>query len=76
MGGDVVDRLLNAGDLFSFFVRDFAFEFFFEGHHQLDGVEGVSAQIIHERRFVLDFGFVYAKLFGNDFFDALFDISM
>src|SRR3569832_1046091 len=36
---DVVDRLLNGGDLLSVFVRDFGFELFLERHNQLDGVE-------------------------------------
>ena len=51
----VVDGLLNGGDLFSFFVRDFAAEFFFQRHHQFDGVERIRAQIVDEGRFVLHF---------------------
>ena len=46
--GNVVDGLLNGSDLFSFFIGDFALEFFFEGHHQFDGVEGVGTQIVDE----------------------------
>ena len=58
----VVDGLLNGGDLFSFFVRDFAAEFFFQRHHQFDGVERIRAQIVDEGRFVLHFSFVHAPV--------------
>src|SRR5262245_18594066 len=35
----LVDRLVDGGDLLGVFIRDLDFEFFFEGHHQLDRVE-------------------------------------
>src|SRR5258708_38549619 len=40
-----------------FLVRDLGLELLLERHHQLDGVERVRAQVIDERRLVLDFGF-------------------
>src|SRR5512145_2605074 len=46
---DVVDRFLDARDLLRFLVRDFDAELFFERHHQLDGVERIGAQVVHER---------------------------
>ena len=61
MAADVVDRLLHCRDLLGFFVRNLGFEFLFEGHHKLDRVEGVGAEIVDERRFVLDFRFVDAS---------------
>ncbi|CAM2158113.1 hypothetical protein PT2222_40111 [Paraburkholderia tropica] len=70
----VVDRLLNRRDLLGFLIRDFHAEFVFEGHHELDGVERVGAQIVHERSFVLDFSFGDAQLLGDDLLDALFDV--
>src|SRR5215831_17991094 len=36
---DVIDRLLDGCDLLGILVGNFRLEFFFQGHHQLDGVE-------------------------------------
>jgi len=65
--------LLNGGDLFSFFIRDFTFEFFFKCHHQLHRIEGICAQIIDERSFSCDFVFFDPKLLNDNLFDAFFD---
>src|SRR5690606_39500533 len=73
VGLDVSDRLLDGGDLLGFFVRDLALELFFQGHHQLDGVERVGAQVVDERCAVGHFLFLDAELFDDDFLDALFD---
>src|SRR3954470_5479468 len=67
----VVDRLLNGGDLLGFFIRNFHAEFVFEGHHELNGVERVGAEVVYERSFVLDFSFRNAQLFCDDLLDAL-----
>src|SRR5690606_23544633 len=53
---DVGDRLLDGGDLLRFLVRDLGLELLLERHHQFDGVERVRAQIVDERRLVLDVG--------------------
>src|SRR5690606_15446500 len=45
---DVVDRLLDGGDLLGFFIRNLDLELFFEGHHQFDGIQRVSAEVIDE----------------------------
>ncbi|MDR6381391.1 hypothetical protein J2802_001802 [Paraburkholderia caribensis] len=74
VSASVVDRLLNRRDLLGFFIRNFHAEFVFESHHQLDRVERVSAEVVHERCFVLDFRFGNTELFCNDLLDALFDI--
>src|SRR6476659_6271402 len=73
VGLDVVDRLLHGGDLLGFLVRDLALELFLEGHHQLDGVEGVGAQVVDERGAVGGFLFLDAQLLDDDLLDALFD---
>src|SRR5881394_3638711 len=39
VGLDVVDGLLDGGDLLGFFVRDLRLELFFQRHDQLDGIE-------------------------------------
>src|SRR5918996_2148900 len=74
VGLDVVDGLLDGGDLLGLFVRDLGVELLFERHHELDGVERVGAQVVDEGRFVLDLGLVHAELLGNDFSDPLFDV--
>jgi hypothetical protein len=45
---DVVDRLLDGGDLLGFFIRDLDLELLFEGHDQLNGIQRVSAEVIDE----------------------------
>src|SRR3990172_5810801 len=69
---DVIDRLLHCRNLLGFLIRDLHLEFLLEGHHQLDRVERVGAEVIDEGRFVLGLGLVDAQLLGNDFLDALF----
>src|SRR5262245_6643116 len=46
---DVVDSLLDSGDLFRFLVGDLGLELLFESHHQLHSVERVRAQVVDER---------------------------
>ena len=41
---DVVDGLLDGGDLLRFLVRDLALELLLEGHHQFDRVERIGAR--------------------------------
>ena len=72
MSQDIIDGLLHGGDLFGIFIRNLAFEFFFQSHHQFHGVQRISTQIVDERRFILDFGFIDTQLFCNDLFNALF----
>ena len=74
MCGGVVDRLLHGGDFFSLFVRDFHFEFVFQGHHQFHGVQGIGAQVVDEGGFDFDVCFCNAQLIIDDFLNALFDI--
>jgi hypothetical protein len=71
--GDVGDRLLDGGDLLGIFVGNFDFEFLFESHDELNGVERIGAQIIDERRIVHDLLGLHAKLLGYDRFDLLFN---
>src|SRR6185312_16218886 len=55
VGLDVINGLLHGGDLLGVLVRDLGLELFLEGHHQLDGVERVGAQVVHERGIRRDF---------------------
>src|SRR5579871_1403742 len=56
---DVLDRIRDGADLFGGIVRDFDPELFLEGHHQLDDVEAVRAQIVDEAG-------ILGHLFGFD----------
>src|SRR5574343_461034 len=71
----VIDRELHGGDLLGLFVRDLHAELVFERHHQLDGVQGIRAQIGDESLLVGDFGFGHAELLGNDLLDACCDVA-
>src|SRR5690606_24113418 len=74
VGLDVVDGLLDAGDLLGFLVRDLGLEFLLERQHEFHGVVRVRTQVVDEHGFVLDFRFVYAELLGDDFLDSLLDV--
>src|SRR6266513_3211920 len=71
---DVVDSLLDGGDFLGFLVGNRGLELLLERHHQLYGVQRVRAQVIDERRLVLDFGLVDSELLGDDLLDTLFDV--
>src|SRR6185437_4891095 len=72
---DVVNRLLHGGDLFGFFVGNLGLELFLESHDQLNGIERIGAQIVHEGSVRGDILFLDAKLFDDDLLDALFDAA-
>src|SRR5512141_3465755 len=72
---DVVDRLLDGGDLFRVFVRDLGLEFLFERHHEFNSVERVSAQVIDEGRLVRHLFLFDAQLLGDDRLHPLFNTA-
>jgi hypothetical protein len=47
---DVFDDVADALELFGLFIRHFDAEFFFQRHHELDGVEGIGAEVFNELR--------------------------
>src|SRR5688500_12203329 len=59
---DVVDRFLDAGDLFRFLVRTLDAELFLVRHHDFDGVLLVRAQVVDELRIRSHFHLVDAQL--------------
>src|SRR3954471_16426386 len=63
---DVLDGFLDACDLLGILVRDFDAELFFERHHELDGVERVGAEVVHERRVRRHFFFIDPELLHDD----------
>src|SRR5512139_2005627 len=74
VGGDVVDCLLDRGDLLGFVVRDLGLEFLLERHHELHRVERVRTEVVDERRLVLDLGLVDAELLGHDLLHPLLNV--
>jgi hypothetical protein len=72
---NVIDGVLDRRYLLGFLIGDFRFEFFFERHHQLNGVEGVGAKIFYKGRFVLNFIFLNALLLTDQFFYAFFNTA-
>ena len=71
---DVINGLLNIGDLLGFVIRNLALELFFESHHEFYCIQRVCAEVVNKRRFILDIRFIDAELFCDYFSDALFDI--
>lgn len=44
---DVSDDVADGLEFFGIFVWDFDSEFFFEGHDELDGIEGIGTEIFN-----------------------------
>src|ERR1017187_10239404 len=65
---DVVDGVRYGANLLRILVGDFDIEGLFEGHHELDGVEGIGAQVVHERRAGRDLGLVHTQLLDDNLF--------
>src|SRR4051794_16492590 len=63
---DVLDGFLDARDLLGVLVGNLDAELLLEGHDQLDGVERVGAQIVHERGVRRHFLFVDSELLHDD----------
>src|SRR5208283_2643515 len=68
---DVIHRVLDGADLLRVLVGNLDFEGLFEGHDQLDGVEGIGAKVIHEGGVGRHFALVYAQLLHNDLLYAV-----
>ena len=62
--------MLNVGDFFGFCIGNLTTEFFFEGHHEFDGIQAVGAEIVDERGFVRHFFFFNAKMFDDNLLNA------
>lgn len=75
MGVDMVDRQLYGGDLLCFFIGNFSLKFLFEGHHQFNGVERISAQIIDEGSFQGNLVIFDTQLFYDNFSNSFYDIA-
>src|SRR6202163_4178426 len=65
---DVVDGIRHGANLLRILVGDFNIEGLFEGHHELDGIERIGAQVIHERSTRCDLALVHTQLLDNNLF--------
>src|ERR1700730_7583665 len=72
---DVLNGLLDRGDFLGVLIGNLDLEFFFQSHDQLDCVERISSQIVHERRIVRDLFLLDAQLLGNDGFNLLLNCA-
>src|ERR1041385_8174304 len=70
---DIFDHVTDALELLGLFIGDFLAEFLFQGHDQLDCVEGIGTEIFDELRIRSDLVRVHAKLLHDDLFDLLFN---
>src|SRR4051812_24787316 len=68
---DIVDRVLDGGDLLGGIVRDLHPELLLEGHDELDDVEAVRAQIVDEARLFGDLVGLDAEMLDNDLLNAV-----
>src|SRR5258708_7583920 len=56
-------------------VGNFATEFFFKRHHQLDGIEAVGAEVVNEARVVDHFFGFNTKVFDHDLLNSLANLT-
>src|SRR3984885_2525020 len=62
-------------DRFRGVVGNFATEFFFKRHHQLDGIEAVGAEVVNEARVVDHFFGFDTKVFDHDLLNSLANLT-
>lgn len=70
---DVFDHVTHALELFCFFIRHFDGEFFFKGHHEFNGIEGVGSEVFDETGTKDDLLGIHAELIDDDVTDFFFD---
>src|SRR5437867_1824814 len=68
---DVPDGVGHGGDLLRVLVADLEVELLFESHHQLDCVQRVGPQVLHELGLHGDLPLVHTELLDNDALDLL-----
>src|SRR6202521_830532 len=56
-------------------IRNFATEFFFKRHHELDGIEAVGAEVVNEARVVDHFFGFNTKVFDHDLLYSLANLT-
>src|SRR6185437_5159602 len=63
---NVIDGVLHGADLFGVLIGNLDIECLFESHDQLDCVERVCSEVIHEGGIGGNFALVHSKLLNND----------
>src|SRR5580704_5835415 len=66
MLGDVVDGVLHGADFFRVLVGNLYVEAFLESHYQFDRIQGIRAEVVHERRAGGDLALVHTQLLYDD----------
>src|SRR5437016_3340409 len=69
---DVADCVLHGFDLFGLIIGDLEVESFLEGHDEFHPIEGVGAEIVHERSAGRDLALFHAELVDDDLLDFVF----
>src|SRR5919109_5680261 len=70
---DVLDRVADGHDLLRLLVRDLDVEVLLQGHDELDGIEGVGAQVFDELRGRSDVVLLHSELLDDDLLDLVLD---
>src|SRR3954470_19947640 len=70
---DVLDGVADGHDLLGVLVGDLDVEVLLQGHDELDGIEGVGAQVLDELRVRVDVFIVAPELFDDDLLHLLLD---
>src|SRR3984885_9870831 len=65
----------NGQNCFRGIVGNFTAEFFFERHHQLDGIEAVGAEVVNEARVVDHFFGLDTRVFDHDLLNSLANLT-
>src|SRR5690348_8355943 len=71
---EILHRGTDGLQLLGLFVRNVDVEFLLEGHHELDRVQAVGAQVLHEAGIVGELVPFDAELLHNDVFDLLLQL--
>src|SRR5215470_1110856 len=70
---DVLDGVADRHDFFGILVRDLDVEVLLEGHDELDGVEGIGAQVLDELRGRSDVVLLHPELLDDDLLHFVLD---
>src|SRR5438132_936691 len=70
---DIVDGVLHCRDLFSVFIGNLHSESLFERHDQLDGIQGIRAEVVDKRSGRRHFGLVDTQLLDDNLFHLIFN---
>src|SRR5574342_321229 len=72
---EVVHGVADGAELLGILVRDIDVEFLLERHDELDGVQAVRAEVLHEAGLAGELLALDAQLLDDDVLDLLFDVA-